>query len=34
VRFRDVSLGEAHELLRERERDYRCFKTGLGLQRT
>ncbi|MEY2546690.1 MAG: antagonist of KipI [Verrucomicrobiota bacterium] len=33
VRFRQVTLAEAHELLREREHDFRCFKTGLSLQR-
>lgn len=33
VRFREVSLGEAHALLQRREHDFRCFKTGLSLQR-
>lgn len=33
VRFREVSPGEAPALLRQRERDYDCFKTGLSLQR-
>jgi antagonist of KipI len=34
VRFREVTLEEAHRLLRRREDEYRCFKTGLSLQRT
>ncbi len=33
VRFREVPLEQARELLRQRENDYRCFKTGLSLQR-
>ena len=33
ARFREISLGEAHALLRRREHDFRCFKAGLKLQR-
>jgi antagonist of KipI len=32
VRFREVSLAEAHQLLWQRERDLQCFKTGLSLR--
>ena len=32
VRFREVSLAEAHRLLSERERDFICFRTGLSLR--
>jgi antagonist of KipI len=31
VRFRETSVAEAHSLLRERERDFTLFKTGLSL---
>jgi antagonist of KipI len=34
VRFREVSLAEAHALLREREEDYSRFRIGLDLHRS
>jgi antagonist of KipI len=33
VRFSEVSLGDAHRLLMERERDLERFRIGLSLQR-
>jgi antagonist of KipI len=34
VRFFEVSLQDAHQLLMERERDVERFRIGLSLQRT
>jgi antagonist of KipI len=34
VRFCEVSLAEAHQLLLERERDFERFRIGLSLQRS
>src|SRR6185295_15443501 len=32
VRFQETSLADAHTLLLERERNFGCFRTGLGLR--
>jgi antagonist of KipI len=34
VRFQEVSLEDAHELLLEREKDFALFRTGLELRRS
>ena len=33
VRFQEISLGNAHALLHEREKDFGVFRAGVGLHR-